>query len=95
MTNSLPCGDHIPAGDKLDDCASCNLTDFNFGQCDDSISFEGLYACLSSSNLSDLTWEDCESYVYDKSLQPGALSWRGEEWNSVLGLNDELYCINL
>ena len=85
LTNSLPCGDHIPAGDKLDDCSSCNLTEFDFDQCEDSESFQGLYSCLSSSNLTNFSWQECDSYVYDKSLQPGDLSWRGEEWNSVLG----------
>ena len=91
LTNSLPCGDHIPAGDKLDDCSSCNLTEFDFDQCEDSESFQGLYSCLSSSNLTNFSWQECDSYVYDKSLQPGDLSWRGEEWNSVLGSIEKLF----
>ena len=85
LTTSLSCGGHVPDSDKLDACFACNLTNFDFGQCEDGTSFDGLYACLSLSNVLDGSqWEECDDYVYDKSLRPGVLNWRGEEWNSVV-----------
>ena len=56
---------------------------------DPLLSFEGLYECMSVPGiLENQVWVECQEYVYDKSLQPGALSWRGEEWNSVVSSGD-------
>jgi len=85
LTTSLPCGDHTPESDKLDACNACDLTGFNLSDCADDDSFKGLYKCLSVPDvLQNQVWSECDEYVYDKSLQPGAISWRGEEWNSVV-----------
>ena len=84
LTTTLPCGDHNPDG-KLDACSYCQ---FDIDNCAKFNDFEEIRSCLTQSKLTDNKWVSCSSYVYDKSLHPGGISWRGEEWNSVVSQFD-------
>ena len=91
LTTTLPCG---PSNQNEDfsECSYCNYTSFDIEANCESSSFENLNSCLSDpSNYNKFTWQDCDTYEFNRELRPGVLNWYGEKWETAV-TEFELFC---
>ena len=89
LTTTLPCGDY-DVNEDFSECSFCNYTTFDFDASCDGTTFENLSKCLAE-NYQDFTWEECNTYEFDRQLRPDVFNWYGEKWETAV-TEFELFC---